>query len=145
MPPRVRATDDVEVTRHLPHQATSAGLARDDLRASLVGQDVDEHTVDEAVQVLSEIVANAVRHADPLPDGTLKVHWTLRRRIIEVDVTDGRSDEQSPHTVRPHPWQTRGRGLRIVRAYAHEWGVLDQPTTRTVWAALGGPSRRRTR
>ena len=44
------------------------------------------------------------------------------------------------------PLSTHGRGLRIVRHLAHEWGVVeDSVGHRTVWACLGGPSRRRRR
>ena len=44
------------------------------------------------------------------------------------------------------PLSTHGRGLRIVRHLAHEWGVVeDSDGHRTVWACLGGPSRRRRR
>ena len=40
-------------------------------------------------------------------------------------------------------WASSGRGLRIVRSLAHEWGVGDDKHGVTVWATLGGPSRRR--
>ena len=40
-------------------------------------------------------------------------------------------------------WVNSGRGLRIVRSLAHEWGVSYERNGRTVWASLGGPSRRR--
>ncbi|AKT50635.1 ATP-binding protein [Arsenicicoccus sp. oral taxon 190] len=144
MPPRVRNLDEVDETRSLPWDVASAALAREELRSSLAGQQVSDRTVDEAVQVLSELVANAVTHAVPLSGDTVKVHWTLRKGIVEVDVTDGGADTR-PQPLPASPWQTRGRGLRIVRAYAHEWGVLDQPAGQVVWASLGGPSRRRTR
>lgn len=145
MPPRVRNLDEVDQTVTVPWDAASAEEARSGLRASLEHERVDDRTLDEAVQVVSELVANAVQHAGPMPGDVLRVHWTLRKGVVEVDVTDGGSDS-TPQPVRITPWQTRGRGLRIVRAYAHEWGYLDQPNgSRTVWAALGGPSRRRTR
>lgn len=145
MPPRVRNLDEVDKTVMVPWDATSAEQARAELRASLADQRVADGTLDEAVQVISELVANAVQHAGPMAGDVLRVHWTLRKGVVEVDVTDGGSDS-TPQPVRITPWQTRGRGLRIVRAYAHEWGYLDQPNgARTVWAALGGPSRRRTR
>jgi serine/threonine-protein kinase RsbW len=40
-------------------------------------------------------------------------------------------------------WLSSGRGLRIVRSIAHEWGVTEDRTGNVVWATLGGPSRRR--
>jgi len=103
---------------------------------------VDATVVDEAELVLSELVTNAVRHAKPLADGTIRVIWTVRAGVVEVEVMDG----GGPSTPRPSPrsvWSDSGRGLRIVRSFAHEWGVLQERTGCTVWASLGGPSRRR--
>jgi two-component sensor histidine kinase len=91
---------------------------------------------------VSELVANAIRHARPLADGAIRVHWKVKNNVVEVEVSDG----GGPTTPRPAPptmWAPGGRGLRIVRSLAHEWGVIDEPHGRTVWASLGGPSRRR--
>jgi anti-sigma regulatory factor (Ser/Thr protein kinase) len=101
-------------------------------------------TVDESEIVVSELVSNAIRHARPLSDGSLRVHWKVKAGVVEVEVTDGGSDT----TPRPAPrtlWAASGRGLRIVRSLAHEWGVADDRHGSTVWASLGGPSRRRSR
>ena len=117
-----------------------------DVRRAVVSElrrlKVDPTVINEAEVVLSELVSNAVRHAKPLPDGTIRVYWTVRNGVVEVEVTDG----GGPTTPRPAPrsvWATTGRGLRIVRSFAHEWGVLEDRSGRTVWVALGGPSRRR--
>ncbi len=110
----------------------------EDLRALGV---VDE-TIDEAEIVVSELVSNALRHAKPLADGAIRVRWKTKGGVVEVEVSDG----GGPSTPRPAPpvlWSTSGRGLRIVRSLAHEWGVTEEKSGRTVWASLGGPSRRR--
>ena len=107
-------------------------------------RDVSPAVVEEAEIVVSELVSNAVRHARPLTDGNLRVHWKVKAGVVEVEVTDGGSDS----TPRPAPrtiWAPSGRGLRIVRSLAHEWGVTEDRTGSTVWASLGGPSRRRSR
>jgi len=117
-----------------------------EIRRTLV-EDLDDGTVpqkviDEAETVVSELVANAILHGHPLPDGTVRVHWKVRAPRVEVEVSDGGGDT----TPRPKPqttWAPSGRGLRIVRSLAHEWGVTDDDHRTTVWAALGGPSRRR--
>lgn len=99
--------------------------------------------IDEAEIVVAELVSNALRHARPLTDGTLRVRWKTKAGVVEVEVSDG----GGPSTPRPAPpalWSSSGRGLRIVRSLAHEWGVADEKHGRTVWASLGGPSRRRT-
>jgi anti-sigma regulatory factor (Ser/Thr protein kinase) len=105
-------------------------------------RDVSAGVIDEAEIVVSELVSNSIRHARPLADGNLRVHWKVKAGVVEVEVTDGGSDS----TPRPAPrtiWAPSGRGLRIVRSLAHEWGVTEDRNGSTVWAALGGPSRRR--
>ncbi len=60
-------------------------------------------------------------------------------------MTDGGSTSR-PVPKRPPVLAESGRGLRIVRSLAHEWGVLEVGPHRpgsTVWASVGGPSRRR--
>jgi two-component sensor histidine kinase len=109
----------------------------------LATRDVSPAVIDEAEIVISELVSNAIRHARPLADGNLRIHWKVKAGVVEVEVTDGGGDS----TPRPAPrtiWAPSGRGLRIVRSLAHEWGVTEDRTGSTVWASLGGPSRRRT-
>ncbi len=108
-------------------------------RAGRSPQDI----VGEAEIVVSELVANAILHARPLADGMIWVHWKVKAGVVEIEVSDG----GGPSTPKPAPrsvWAPTGRGLRIVRSLAHEWGVTEERTGRTVWASLGGPSRRRT-
>ena len=73
-----------------------------------------------------------------LADGTVRVHWQVKGGVVEMDVTDG-GGRTTPKPVHPGTYATSGRGLRIVRSLAHEWGVLDEDRGRTVWVCLGGP------
>ena len=126
----------------VPWRATSVAQIRKALVDDLEGRDVPGAVIDEAEIVVSELVSNAIRHARPLADGNLRVHWKVKAGVVEVEVTDGGSDT----TPRPAPrtiWAPSGRGLRIVRSLAHEWGVVGGPPGNTVWASVGGPSRRR--
>lgn len=115
---------------------------RHELVADLSDGTLPEEIVGEAEAVVCELVANAVRHAKPLPDGTIRVHWKVRAARVEVEVTDGGSAD-SPTPKPQSAYAPSGRGLRIVRSMAHEWGVTEERVGRTVWASLGGPSRRR--
>jgi anti-sigma regulatory factor (Ser/Thr protein kinase) len=114
------------------------------LVSDLQDRDVAMTTIDECEIVVSELLSNAIRHARPLSDGTLRVHWKVKAGVVEVEVTDGGGDT-SPRPAPRTVWAPSGRGLRIVRSLAHEWGVADDRHGSTVWASLGGPSRRRSR
>lgn len=115
------------------------GILLDDLTTRGVSPGI----IDEAQLVASELVANAVRHARPLQDGTVRIHWKAKGDIVEVEVSDGGGDN-TPKVIPQSDWVTSGRGLRIVRSIAHEWGIIEDTHGHTVWACMGGPSRRRT-
>src|SRR3954468_19986395 len=129
-------------TVRVPHAAASVPRTRRTVLADLRSRAVPGEVIDEVALVVSELLANAVVHAAPLPDGTVRVHWQVKGSVVEVDVTDGGA-RTAPKPAQWSPLATRGRGLRIVRSLAHEWGVLDEDRGRTVWVCLGGPSRRR--
>ena len=134
---------DASRTIRVAWRAASVAHVRRALVEDLETRDVPPDVVDEAEIVVSELVSNAIRHARPLADGNLRVHWKVKAGVVEVEVTDGGGDS----TPRPAPrtiWAPSGRGLRIVRSLAHEWGVTEDRSGSTVWASLGGPSRRRT-
>lgn len=115
---------------------------RKEIVADLSDGTVPDEIIDECELVVSELVTNAIRHARPLPDGSIRVHWKVRGPRVEVEVTDG-CGEDTPVPKPKAEWAIAGRGLRIVRSLAYEWGVSDERNGRTVWASLGGPSRRR--
>lgn len=108
----------------------------------LVARGVSDEVVSEAELVTTELVTNSLRHATPLADRTVRVHWKARGNCVEIEVSDGGSNTEPTPAPRAM-WATSGRGLRIVRSIAHEWGVQRDEKQTTVWAALGGPSRRR--
>ncbi len=130
-------------TVRLPAAPSAAPRIRRELVDDLTARGVDAEVVDEAEMVVSELVANAIRHAKPLSDGAIRVHWKVKNNVVEVEVSDG-GGATTPRPAPPATWAPGGRGLRIVRSVAHEWGVLEEPHGRTVWASIGGPSRRRT-
>jgi serine/threonine-protein kinase RsbW len=130
-------------TLRVPWKMSSAVHVRRALVSQLHSLGVDPEVVDESEIVVSELVANAFRHARALPDGTIGVNWTVRAGVVEIEVTDG----GGPTTPQPAPrsvWSPSGRGLRIVGTLAYEWGVQEDPVGSTVWASMGGPSHRHT-
>ncbi len=129
-------------TIKVPWARSATAETRRIVVADLEARDINPETVGDTEIVVSELITNALQHARPLSDGTVRVHWKVKAGVVEVEVTDG----GSLSTPRPAPeslWASTGRGLRIVRSLAHEWGVSDERGGRTVWATLGGPSRRR--
>lgn len=129
-------------TIRAPWRPSTVTRVRQAVVADLRARDLAEKTIDESEIVVSELMTNAIRHARPLADGCLRVRWKVRGEVVEVEVTDGGGDSV-PVPAPAAVWVSSGRGLRIIRSLAHEWGVGEDKGGQTVWAAMGGPSRRR--
>lgn len=132
----------------LPHAAAAVPGAREQLVDLLTELGLPENTVVEAELAASELLGNAIMHGRPDSRGCIGLRIRVRDHVVEVAVTDGGPSDGQPVDIRPRRTSvvaTRGRGLRIVRSLAHEWGVVvdDDGGDTTVWAAIGGPSRRR--
>ena len=72
----------------LPSMPASVPVARRRVQDWLHRNGVRPEQVEDARVVVSELVANSVRHARPLPDGTLLVAWRLEDGAVELSVTD---------------------------------------------------------
>jgi two-component sensor histidine kinase len=127
------ATSSVMV---LPYIASSVGVARRRLIAHLRKAGVADTTACDAGLVLSELISNALRHASPLPGGTLEISWVLRSGSVEVAVSDGGGG--MPRVSEPGNSAVGGRGLSIVDRLSLRWGVCggrDQ-AEKKVWAEV---------
>ncbi len=118
----------------VPHHPSGARIARHRLAAELAGT-VSPAMLADLVAVLAELVGNAVRHADPLPGGVVRVAWRLRYPPegpqLRLRVTDGGPRAR----VRPpDPDAADGRGLHIVSGLATSWGVERDGLGQSVWA-----------
>jgi anti-sigma regulatory factor (Ser/Thr protein kinase) len=79
--------------------------------------------------VTSELVTNVVRHA--------RTGFTVRVTISEdvrIEVADGHP--RLPAQQAPAPDREEGRGLSLVSACATAWGVVANPTGKTVWCTV---------
>lgn len=126
----------------VPHDARGARRARQQLTAEL-GEFVPPALLADVVAVVAELLGNAVRHAEPLPGGVIRL--TCRALIagetwIELRVSDGGS-HLTPTEREASPDAIDGRGLAIVAALARDWGVERSEEGQCVWAALGVPHR----
>lgn len=101
-----------------------------------------EDVVAEAAVVVSELLGNAVRHAQELPEGGILLRWQVRGDVVVVEITDGGGPTRV-RPARPTAFSSHGRGLRIVGVLARDWGVREGPDgRRTVWASLDGTAAR---
>ena len=120
----------------VPHHATGARVARHRLATELA-EVVTPAVLADLVAVLAELVGNAVRHADPLPGGVVRVAWRLRFTTegaqVRLQVTDGGA-AYGPQ-IRPADSDAAdGRGLHIVSGLASRWGVERDGLGQSVWA-----------
>ncbi|MEV5763486.1 ATP-binding protein [Micromonospora sp. NPDC052213] len=120
----------------VPHHATGARQARHRLADELTGV-VPPPLLADLVAVLAELVGNAVRHADPLPGGVVRVAWRLRSSAagqqVQLRVTDGGS-AAGPRMRMADTDAVDGRGLHIVAGLADRWGVERDGLGQSVWA-----------
>jgi signal transduction histidine kinase len=124
----------LEARLELPEDPRSVSLARN-LLMQLLGQWEMEDFVDLAALLITELVANALRHVP----GTCAVELTRRGdslRMAVVDTGPGMPDLQNPGLS-----AFGGRGLHIVSALATAWGVEHlEDGCKAVWAEVAIPS-----
>ncbi len=119
----------------LPFTASSVGVARRHLVSDLIAAGVCASAVTDAALVLSELLSNALRHAEPLPGSGLRVAWDLDADTVRVSVSDGGGPTR-PELGEPTTTTTGGRGLRIVARLSRRWGALCDDEGTTVWAEV---------
>lgn len=105
----------------------------------LVERQLDEwgEEYEAAAQVVAELASNAVLHGH-VPGRDFRLTLRLHAgRTLRIEVTDARGDRM-PRLPGPVAQDTEGgRGLLIVAAYAHRWGLTQAPAgAKTVWAEL---------
>jgi anti-sigma regulatory factor (Ser/Thr protein kinase) len=123
------------VTLRVPFAASSVSVARQRLKTWLVDSGVRREVVDDARVVISELVGNSVRHAQPLADGDIVVSWEVNDRGLQISVTDGGSGTR-PRKVNASSSALAGRGMAIVETLADSWWADRTRTTSTVHAVL---------
>lgn len=119
----------------LPFAASSVSLARTQLKDWMVAQGCSDDQVDDARLIISELVANAIRHAQPLPDGNLAISWRLDARGAQVAVTDGGSPTL-PRRVDTPASALAGRGMALVEELSISWWAEQTRSRSTVYAVL---------
>ena len=93
--------------------------------------------VEDALLVVSELVANVIRHAGTV--STLELELGGEGTALRVALADGSS--AAPRLKRAHPSAEDGRGLAILGALSDRWGVELHVGGKRVWweVDLGTP------
>ena len=130
---RVRATaPDAVATWSLSEDPRAAGEARQHVRDQLASWQLGELTMTTEL-VVSELVANVVRHAR----GPYRLRL-LRSRSLVCEVFDG-----SLTTPRPRRavWSDEGgRGLQLIAALCDRWGTRNVTTGKVIWTEQSLPA-----
>jgi anti-sigma regulatory factor (Ser/Thr protein kinase) len=117
----------------------SVAAARAFTRATLRCWDVPGRRSDDIVLVLSELLANALRHTDP-GHGCWSVAAGLLQPCPDSGILCAVTDP-GPGQPRPRPGGRLGepgRGLQVIGALSDQWGVTSlSPAGKIVWAVLG--------
>lgn len=101
----------------------------------------DEHFLDAAELLVSELVTNAVRHSD----GAVSVEFPQALRLFVVRVLD--ESQQEPREYNATVDDVSGRGLALVRAttaaYGGEYAVEGKEVGKSMVCRLPAPVSRR--
>ncbi len=132
----------------LPAQAAAVGVARTQVARGLIDRSVPPALIADAQLVVSELMANAIRHARPLQGDTLRITWRVTPPKppatvpdeVELAVSDGGAPWH-PRVEYPPDTADGGRGLGIVATLTAAWGVEGAGSDhQLVWAVLRSSS-----
>ncbi|MCD9199450.1 ATP-binding protein [Aeromicrobium wangtongii] len=113
----------------LPFAASTPGIARTRLASFLTLHRASSDVIDDALIVISEMIANAVSHGVPGQDGTIEVAWSIKGTLLELSVLDGGVGGH----LKPIDFDEdslSGRGLSIINRVADRWWVDMSAGTR---------------
>jgi anti-sigma regulatory factor (Ser/Thr protein kinase) len=122
-------------TRDLRPEPCSPRLARELVRAVCRDWGVVGDACEDAVLVVTELVANVVDHARTACVVTISRDGP----DLRIDVED--YDPCGVPTLRAlDPRALRGRGLAMIAAVSASWGVTVRRGAKSVWAVLAWPA-----
>jgi serine/threonine-protein kinase RsbW len=116
-------------TIRLPFASSTPSIARTKLAGFLTINRAAPAVVDNALIVVSEMIANAVSHGVPTDDGTIEISWTISDDLLEISVHDaGQGGKLKPIDFDED--SLSGRGLSIINRVADRWWVDMSQGTR---------------
>lgn len=116
-------------TIRLPFVMSTPSVARTRLAGFLTIHRASSAVIDDALIVISEMIANAVRHGVPTHDGTIEISWSINGSLLELSVHDAGVGA----SLEPVDFDTdslSGRGLSIINRVADRWWVDMSQGTR---------------
>ncbi|MGW2375184.1 MULTISPECIES: ATP-binding protein [Kitasatospora] len=111
----------------------SLTLSRDTLEDTLTLVSWSPSRIADAQLCLVELITNAWRHGDTPAPGVVIL---FRDNTLRVGVSDRSST--LPEQRELDPLAESGRGLHLVAALTHRWGVSPQKLGKIVWFELDG-------
>uniref|UniRef100_UPI0031E40CF5 SpoIIE family protein phosphatase n=1 Tax=Streptomyces hawaiiensis TaxID=67305 RepID=UPI0031E40CF5 len=124
---RTRALDARQVaTWAVPADPSAVAQTRKDVVAQMERWGLSD-AVFVTELVVSELVTNAIRHAEP-PVQLRLIHDTT----LICEVSDG--GNTAPHLRRARTYDEGGRGLLLVAQLTERWGTRQSATGKTIWA-----------
>lgn len=129
-----QAWTPAELRRALPATEESPRAARD--AVAFVAEGVPQSVLETARLLVTELVANSVRHGPKGRKATIELYVGVERNLLRVEVADG-----SPTPARQQPPSEQGGyGLALVDAMASRWDAGPQNGGRNVtWFELDLP------
>jgi PAS domain S-box-containing protein len=131
---RTHALDSDRVaTWDLPADPAIVAYARKQAAVTLCGWGLDDAAFITGL-VVSELVTNAIRHAESPIQLRL-----IRDRTLICEVSDGSST--APHLRRARALDEDGRGLLLISRLTQRWGTRQAAHGKTIWAEQALPRR----
>lgn len=120
-----------EASRTFAVALSSPGRARAFVAATLTTWGARDELHDDAALVVTELAANAIKHA--------RSGFTVSLDRVEdgIRITVGDADPAPPARRSPDVRATSGRGLLLIDAVAASWGSTPADGGKLVWARIG--------
>ena len=121
----VHARDSIS----LPFESSTPSIARTKLAGFLTVNRASAAVIDNALIIISEMIANAVSHGLPTSDGCIEISWSINGDLLELSVHDaGMGGSLKPIDFDED--SLSGRGLSIINRVADRWWVDMSQGTR---------------
>lgn len=128
-------THEMALTLRLAADVSAPGAARRALHHALADR-VAETTLQDAIIVASELVANGVMHAGASSSGRVELRVAMGSSSLCVKVIDDGWGFDAEPRLEPDPAGFGGRGLMVVERLAADWGHERVGGRTVVWAEI---------